>query len=162
MLMRRPETMRAHPAQISFCGGGVEEQDDSLLATALREAEEEIGVCQRTHGLRVLGALRHSFPSIASAFRVSAFVAAVPRVASYRVNHDEVARVLEVPLRHLIDDERFDPAGRYGRGYRGPLWTIEERVPDERSEDHVPTTLWGLTAHVTQHFLFELSRAMRD
>src|SRR6218665_3706677 len=44
LLTRRSETMRHHPGQIAFPGGGVEAQDDGLAATALREANEETGL----------------------------------------------------------------------------------------------------------------------
>src|SRR5262249_28444510 len=68
---RRRDDLRRHPGEISFPGGRYDEGESDLMATALREAEEEIGLPQ--HAVEVLGALQPT-PTIATGYAVYPFV----------------------------------------------------------------------------------------
>ena len=93
--------MGHHKGQISFPGGACEPEDTGLLATALRETEEEIGVPLET--VEVLGAL-DDFPTITS-FVVTPFVGVIPYPFAYVLNEDEVDSVIEVPISFLLDPD---------------------------------------------------------
>jgi 8-oxo-dGTP pyrophosphatase MutT (NUDIX family) len=68
---RRRDDLRRHPGEISFPGGRHDATDPDLLATALREAEEEIGLAPSA--VRVLGALQPT-PTIATGYAIYPFV----------------------------------------------------------------------------------------
>ena len=74
LFTRRTETVEHHRGQISFPGGAAEPGDESLLATALRETEEELGIA--SGDIRVLGSL--SPIETVTDFYVAPFVAAIP------------------------------------------------------------------------------------
>ncbi len=95
---RAPE-LRHHAGQISFPGGRVEAGDAGPVATALREAEEEIGLEPRH--VEVLGFLPDQL--IATGFRVTPVVALVAPELPLRLDATEVAAVFEVPLAFLLD-----------------------------------------------------------
>ena len=99
----RSASLRRHPGEVSFPGGLSEPEDDSLIDTALREAEEEIGL-ERTAPL-VLGALSpvHTF---VSGILVAPFVAVLPVLPPLAPADGEIARVLTVPVASLMAAER--------------------------------------------------------
>lgn len=133
VLTQRAEDLRKHAGQVSFPGGGVEPQDDSLTATALREANEEIGLIP--HGVDVLGELQ-PIPLSVTDYLVN------PVLAWWREPSEitaadpiEVARVARIPVRELTD-----PANRFTathpRGYQGPAFEVDDLY------------IWGFTAFV--------------
>jgi 8-oxo-dGTP pyrophosphatase MutT (NUDIX family) len=131
LLIERSHTMRSHPAQIAFPGGGREPEDEDVVETALREAQEETGLDPA--GVEVVAVLPSLF------LPPSQYVVA-PVLAWWRrpspvavVDTAEVHDVLEVPLRHLLD-----PAARFSvrhpSGYTGPAFGVDHLV------------VWGFTA----------------
>jgi 8-oxo-dGTP pyrophosphatase MutT (NUDIX family) len=130
---KRREDMRRHPGEISFPGGRADEGDADLLATALRETEEEIGL--PTERVEILGALQPT-PTIATGYAVYPFVGVIEPGFDWTLSPREVAAVLELSL----DDLR---AG-YGRRRllrRGlPIRTETYVVGDE--------LIWGATARM--------------
>ena len=99
LLMRRTEDGRAHSGQISFPGGRREAQDASLLMTALREAEEEVGI---TNGeVEVLGALTPLYIPV-SYFMVHPFVAWSAHRPDYLPSRSEVSVIIEAPVAALF------------------------------------------------------------
>lgn len=108
-LTRRPMTLRKHPGQISFPGGGRDLGDLTPLHTALRETSEEIGI--PPSAVDVLGMLG-AMPTI-TAFWVTPFVGVVPAEAPLSPNPVEIAEVIAAPLwrlrhetRHIFSAER--------------------------------------------------------
>jgi 8-oxo-dGTP pyrophosphatase MutT (NUDIX family) len=99
LLTRRTEHLSSHAGQISFPGGGAEELDSSPIETALREAEEEIGL-HRRH-VEIIGVLPEHVTI--SAFRVTPVVALVEPPFTLLADPGEVAEVFEVPLAWLMD-----------------------------------------------------------
>jgi 8-oxo-dGTP pyrophosphatase MutT (NUDIX family) len=101
-LTQRPMTLRKHPGQIAFPGGGRDSTDLTPLHTALRETQEELGLpADRVEVLGMLGAM----PTV-TAFWVTPFVGVVPADAALTPNPGEIARVLEAPLWRLRREKR--------------------------------------------------------
>jgi 8-oxo-dGTP pyrophosphatase MutT (NUDIX family) len=102
LLTRRTEHLRDHAGQISFPGGRSEPHDDGAPATALREAEEEVGLPRRQ--VEVIGALP-AYTTITS-FVVTPVVALVHgplELSQLALDRREVAAAYEVPLAFLMN-----------------------------------------------------------
>jgi 8-oxo-dGTP pyrophosphatase MutT (NUDIX family) len=130
---KRRENLRRHPGEISFPGGRRDETDPDLQATALREADEEIGLSPGA--VRVLGALQPT-PTIVTGYAIYPFVGLIEPGLAWRLSAREVAEVLELALDDLL-------AG-YGRRRllrRGvPIRTDTYVVGDD--------LIWGATARI--------------
>ncbi|MDL2337300.1 MAG: CoA pyrophosphatase [Pseudomonadota bacterium] len=98
LLTQRADHLSDHPGQISFPGGRAEGDDPTVIATALREAEEEIGLPQRY--VQVLGTLP-TYTTV-TGFIVTPVVALVESDFTLRADPLEVADVFEVPLAFLM------------------------------------------------------------
>jgi 8-oxo-dGTP pyrophosphatase MutT (NUDIX family) len=101
-LTRRPMTLRKHPGQISFPGGGRDEGDLTPLHTALRETKEELGIDPSQ--VEVLGMLG-SMPTITS-FWVTPFVGVVPADVTLTPSAHEIDEVIAAPLWRLRREQR--------------------------------------------------------
>ncbi len=151
VFIERAHTLSKHPGQMAFPGGAMDPGDASLVAAALREAQEEIGLSPA--GVRVMGRLPAAFVP-ASMFDVTSVVglwSGTEPIAA--VDAAEVASVQRFRIADLADpDRRWTaqlPAGRrpLARGvpatgsYRGPAFVFDEIV------------IWGFTAHLTDRLL---------
>jgi len=135
VLTRRTETVEHHRSQISF-PGGARENGELFVETALREAEEEIGI--RPETVEVLGEMVPlSIP--VSGFVVHPFVGITPERPEYRIDPVEVAGVIEAPLSHLLDPARRREEEQVFRGQQVLVPFFD--LPDV---DRPP--LWGATA----------------
>ena len=140
VLTVRTSSLNHHSGQISLPGGGWEEGDASLQKTALREAQEEIGIA--TGQLEVLGPLTPLYVP-PSHNVIHPFVAHTPQRPTFQPDTQEVAELLEVPLSLLLD-----PATR-----REEDWMWREmplHVPFYAVGQH---KVWGATAIVLAEFL---------
>lgn len=140
LLTERAATLRNHAGQISFPGGRTDPEDDGPVATALREAQEEVGLDPSE--VVVFGTL----PTLwlpPSNFAVTPVLGywTKPRPLE-PVSAAEVGHVLHHPIRNLVE-----PANRFSvehpSGWRGPAFEVGTEVP-----------LWGFTAGVISR-LFE-------
>ncbi|HEX5578986.1 MAG TPA: CoA pyrophosphatase [Candidatus Limnocylindria bacterium] len=129
----RHASLRAHAGEVSLPGGAVEEADPSHEATALREAEEEIGVAG--DGVAVLGTLDDVWIPVTN-FRLRPFVGALPARPEMAPQTDEVALIVELPLRDLLHEGAVTD-----EIVHGPGWTL--RVGGYRAEGQL---VWGATA----------------
>jgi 8-oxo-dGTP pyrophosphatase MutT (NUDIX family) len=130
---KRREDLRRHPGEISFPGGRHEEGESDLVATALREAEEEIGL--PADAVEVVGALQPT-PTIASGYAVYPFVGLIDPGRTWTLSPNEVAEVLELPLSAL----------RAGYGRRRLLRRgVPIRTDTYAVGDHL---IWGATARI--------------
>lgn len=141
LFTRRTDTLEHHRGQISFPGGAQEPSDESLLATALRESEEELGLARAD--VRPLGPLS---PMVTvTNFYVEPFVAAIPQPYVWRPQESEIAEVIEAPVAALLDPAILEKKELPGRS---------EPVLFYHYGLHV---IWGATARM----LAELLEALR-
>ena len=147
LFTRRPLHLRSHPGQISFPGGGRDAADSSPLHTALREAEEELGLPRAV--VDVLGQL-DDLPT-PSGYRVRPFVGVLTERVVLTPNEAEVAEVLQVPLAVLVD-----PARRRTELHRVPFLDVPVEVDFIDTGSHV---IWGATARILRN-LFELAAGL--
>lgn len=140
LLTKRTDSVEHHKGQISFPGGGVDDDDIDLSATALRETWEEVGV--DPEHVEIIGSLDEIVTI--SNFLVTPYVGVLHRTPYLWVPSDiEVAEVLEPPIADLLDDATL---------------VLEERSID--GEVHfAPAYLWnghrvwGATARMLHEFL---------
>ncbi|MDO6477900.1 CoA pyrophosphatase [Alteromonas sp. 1_MG-2023] len=99
LLTERAHHLRHHPGQISFPGGGAEPQDNTLADTALREAEEEVGLLRSE--VDIIGALPE-YRTI-SGYAMTPVIGFVKPGPVLTIDRNEVADAFEVPLAFLMD-----------------------------------------------------------
>ncbi len=144
LLTRRTETLRNHGGQVGFPGGRVDKGDRNVLATALRESNEEIALASEQ--VLALGYL-DPFVTI-TGFRVTPVVAVIDPAFVPRPQPAEVAEVFEVPLDYLMDPDNLrEVAFEHGGRTRHVL---EYRWPGQR--------IWGATAAI----LYNLRRRLEQ
>lgn len=131
--------LRAHAGQVAFPGGR-REPGESLRETALREAQEEVGLAPER--VDVLGMLTPLYVP-PSGFCVYPFVGAMAEPPELRPTDAEVERVLRVPLRHLLD-----PATR-----RRAPWTLRGKEVDVPFFAVGGHQVWGATAMMLAELL---------
>jgi len=139
LFTRRTEDVKHHQGEISFPGGAWESGDCDLEATALREAEEEVGL--KAADVSVLGRL-DDFESI-HGYHVVPFVGCFSAPYPYRCDPREIAEMIEVPVARLRDPSVFRVEDWTHRGRSIPVcfYTIDEHE------------IWGLTADILRQFL---------
>jgi 8-oxo-dGTP pyrophosphatase MutT (NUDIX family) len=129
----------AHSGQIGFPGGKQEKFDSNLRATALREAQEEIGIV--SNAVEIIGQLSSLYIPVSN-FNVYPFVAVASSTFNYRLQASEVARVLEVSVSTLINEEIKTTFKLTAADHR-----FIRSVPAYQLE--ADAILWGATAMIT-------------
>ena len=141
VLARRTEQVPHHKGQICFPGGSRDPGDADLLETALREAEEELGI--RRGEAEILGAMD---PVVTvTGFCIQPFVASISATARFSLDAFEMAEVFEAPLSIFAEFDRYRYAEAMFRGERNRVYFF----------DYGPHTIWGATA-IILHRLAEL------
>lgn len=135
-----------HGGQISFPGGGLEAEDHSLEACALREANEEVGV--KVEDIKILGKLTDLYIPVSN-FQVHPFVGKIDYRPEFIPQPSEVKSIVEVPLAHLQD-----PATLAKIDMDVSPKIKLKNVPYYKVQDHV---VWGATAMMLSEFLEVLS-----
>lgn len=152
LLTQRAEHLSDHPGQISFPGGRAEPDDATVVATALREAEEEIGLAPDF--VQVLGTLP-TYTTV-TGYVVTPVVALVEPGFSLRIDPLEVADVFEVPLEHLMTPAHHHRhavgEGDDAREFLSMPW--QTRAVDGSPQRHF---IWGATAAILRNFYRFLS-----
>lgn len=143
ILTRRADQLRDHPGQISFPGGRIAAADADPVATALREAAEEIGLAATA--IEVLGCL--DAHAVVTGFAVCPVVALVATDAVLTPHAGEVAEIFEVPLAFLAEPGRLQVTERSLRGVR--LQTAGYQF----GRHHI----WGATAQMLRSLLEKLA-----
>jgi 8-oxo-dGTP pyrophosphatase MutT (NUDIX family) len=139
LFTRRTDDVKHHQGEISFPGGAWEPEDVDLLATALREAEEEVGL--KRDDVTVLGRL-DDFESV-HGYHVIPFVGHFSSPYPFRPDPREIAAMIEVPIARLRDPAIFRVEDWTHRGRKIPVcfYTVDEHE------------IWGLTAEILRQFL---------
>jgi 8-oxo-dGTP pyrophosphatase MutT (NUDIX family) len=133
VLTERRADLRRHAGEISFPGGRRDDGDADLVATAVREAQEEIGL--PPEAVEVIGALQPT-PTIATGYAVYPFVGLIEPGQTWQLSPREVAEVLELPLSELLAGYGRRRLIRRGIPIRTDTYLVGERL------------IWGATARI--------------
>lgn len=133
VLTERRSDLRRHPGEISFPGGRRDDTDADLQATALREADEEIGLAPGA--VQIIGALQPT-PTIATGYAIYPFVGVIAAGQNWRLSPREVAEVLELPLREVLAGYGRRRLLRRGMPIRTDTYLVGEKL------------IWGATARI--------------
>lgn len=131
----RTNDLPRHPGEVSFPGGRVEEQDVSLLDTALREIHEEVGLPPGE--VEVVGRLDDA--QTTTGYRITPFVGEVPRDYPYVAQESEVDEIIFAPIEELADPSIHEK--KVKKGYELHYFYYG---------DHI---IWGATAGILVTFL---------
>ena len=140
LFTKRPSQMVYHAGEVCFVGGSSDPSDESLLATALREAQEEMGIS--ADDIEVLGTLDKERPKT-TPFVIQPFVGLLQAPYKFRPNASEIAEVLMVPLAAVQNPENF----------REEAWLRDGELERERYFAYGPHLIWGATARMLGQFL---------
>ena len=141
ILTRRSAMMKHHTHEVSFPGGNQEPGDADLWATAVREAQEEIGLDPVLP--RQIGTL-DNYVTVGSNSFITPFVGILDVIPKLQANPIEVEEIIRVPLRELLDPTI----------YREEIWELQDgsRRPVFFFE-LIGNTVWGATASMLRQFL---------
>ena len=144
LLTRRTDKVRHHKGQISFPGGRQDPGED-FLATALREAKEEMGI--EAKDVRILGEL-DDMCTVASDFCIAPFVGLIPYPYPFKINRHEIEEIIEVPLSVFLDETKFREEFRSHNGEPIPVYFYQ----------HDEHTIWGATARILKQLMDLISK----
>jgi 8-oxo-dGTP pyrophosphatase MutT (NUDIX family) len=136
---RRRHDLRSHAGEISFPGGRRDEDEDDLRITALREAEEEIGLPREQ--VRIVGALTPT-PTVATSFAIYPFVGLIEPGRTWTPSAQEVDEVLELRLTDLRAAHARRRLLHRGIPFRSDVYTVGEGL-----------VIWGATARIVGDLL---------
>jgi 8-oxo-dGTP pyrophosphatase MutT (NUDIX family) len=147
VLTRRRADLRRHAGEISFPGGRRDAEDAELSETALREAEEEIGLPRAD--VRLLGTLPAT-STFATNYAIHPFVATIPAGVAWQVSPREVDAVLELPLAAIRAGRTRANIERRGITFETDAYVVDEHL------------IWGATARILAHLLERLRTTAPD
>lgn len=134
LLTRRSDALRQHRGQISFPGGRRDDHDQSITEAALREAHEEVGLAPQA--VELLGWL-DDHPTL-TGYRITPVVGLVSGAFSPVIDPGEVAETFEVPLDHVLCDDRFERKAFRRGGIDVPFLQLS----------YAGYAIWGATAGI--------------
>jgi 8-oxo-dGTP pyrophosphatase MutT (NUDIX family) len=137
----RREDLKKHAGEISFPGGRQDHPDEDLRETALREAEEEIGLARAD--VELVGALPPTGTFVTS-YKVHPFVGMVDAGYTWTPQETEVAQVLELSLPDLRRGFESKRLLRKGVPIKTPTYTVDGHL------------VWGATARIVENLLGRL------
>jgi len=138
---RRRDDLRRHAGEISFPGGRQDDDESDLRLTALREAEEEIGLPR--DAVELIGALQPT-PTIATNYAVYPFVGLIEPGHRWTPSASEVAEILELSLDDLRAGYARQRMLRRGVPFRTDVYVVGENL------------IWGATARMLTDLLERL------
>jgi 8-oxo-dGTP pyrophosphatase MutT (NUDIX family) len=143
LFTQRSMTVRHHKGQISFPGGARENLDESLMVTALRETEEEIGLPAKA--VEIIAELDDMITP--TNFRVTPFAGIIPYPYAFKIDQEETSHLIEIPLGHLLNE------AHHRLGYR----RLFNQTHEVHYYDYQEHTVWGVTGFI----LYELLEKIR-
>lgn len=135
-LIQRPDYDGVHAKQMSFPGGKKDPNDETLIITALRETEEEIGV--NHDKIEIIGVLTELY-IIASNFNVLPAIGLLKKPPEFLADEHEVDEIIEVKLADLMDDEKQKEM---------PLTILQGITINAPYFDLNDKVVWGATAMI--------------
>ena len=138
---KRREDLRRHAGEISFPGGRQDDPDEDLRFTALREAEEEIGLPPAD--VELIGALP-PVGTFVTNYKIHPFVGVIEAGNQWQLQPTEVEVVLELALRDLVRGHEMRRLLRRGVPIKTPTYTVDGNL------------IWGATARIVQELLQRL------
>jgi 8-oxo-dGTP pyrophosphatase MutT (NUDIX family) len=147
LLTVRTAHLSSHSGQVALPGGRQDTQDADEIATALREAHEEVGL--HPDCVSVLGCLPVYVTG--TGYRVTPVVALLNPAMQLTANPQEVADLFEVPLAHLMDPANHR---RHAVQWRG---VTREWFSMPYDTEHRQRLIWGATAGILRHLYHFLS-----
>ena len=138
---KRRDDLRRHPGEISFPGGRRDHEREALHDTALREAEEEIGLPPDT--VELLGPLE-PVKTFVTGYVIFPYVGLIDSGREWVISPHEVALVMELPLRTLVESYAQRPITRRGFTFDTDSYVVG---------DHL---IWGATARILGELLGHL------
>jgi 8-oxo-dGTP pyrophosphatase MutT (NUDIX family) len=145
VLTRRRTDLRRHAGEISFPGGRRDPEDADLRDTALREAEEEIGLPR--DAVSLLGELPPT-STFATNYIIYPFVGLISHGQRWQLSPLEVDAVLELPLRVLGEGRTRTRMERRGISFETDAYVVGEHL------------IWGATARILENLLASLDTLM--
>lgn len=137
ILTKRSNNLKQHPGQISFPGGKSEKIDKSLVATALRETKEEIGISEKN--VEILGQLPKHVTI--TGFKITPFIGRIRMGFSTEIQTSEVSEIFEVPLSYLSNPKNFRVESVKWKGKKRFFYSIP----------YGPYYIWGATARILKN-----------
>jgi 8-oxo-dGTP pyrophosphatase MutT (NUDIX family) len=138
---KRRDDLSRHAGEISFPGGRQDSPDEDLRRTALREADEEIGL--PPDAVELVGALPPQGTFVTS-YKIHPFVGVIEAGLAWTPQPTEVEEVLELSLADLVSGFEMKRLIRRGVPIRTPAYTVDGNL------------IWGATARIVQHLLERL------
>jgi 8-oxo-dGTP pyrophosphatase MutT (NUDIX family) len=141
LFTKRTTKVEHHKGQISFPGGSVDEEDNSVRETVFREAREEIGLEEKD--IQILGRIDDTLTMVSN-FVVHPFVGVIPYPYDFTLNRDEVEKLIMVPVEVFYpgDSEHKGSSFEFeGNTYRTPTYEYRGEV------------IWGATARIMEKFM---------
>ncbi len=144
VLTKRRADLRRHAGEISFPGGRRDAEDTDLQTTALREAEEEIGLARSE--VQLIGELPVT-STFATNYVIHPFVGTLAAGIAWRLSAREVDAVLELPLSALRAGKTRTQLERRGISFETDAYVVDQHL------------IWGATARILQDLLERLQPA---
>ena len=141
LFTKRTTKVEHHKGQISFPGGSVDKEDNSVRETVLREAREEIGLDKKD--VKIIGRIDDTL-TLVSNFVVHPFVGIIPYPYDFTVNTDEVEELILVPV------EVFHPRNRQNKG---ASFEFEGETYQTPTYEYKGAVIWGATARIMEQFM---------
>jgi 8-oxo-dGTP pyrophosphatase MutT (NUDIX family) len=146
LFTKRTEQVKYHKGEISFPGGVFDEGDLELERTALREADEEVGL--KENDVHLMGVL-DDIVTITE-FIVTPFVGHFPYPYPFKISPIEIAEMIEVPLSSLLGKDCFSEREIIRMGQKEMVYAFQYK-------DHI---IWGATARILKQFLDLISSSI--
>jgi 8-oxo-dGTP pyrophosphatase MutT (NUDIX family) len=147
LLTRRTSHLKKHAGQVSFPGGRIDPEDKDAVATALREAEEEVGLDPTR--VEIVGRMDEYVTG--TGFIITPVIGLLPPGLSFRPSPNEVEAIFEFPFSVLLDPEAPQRQKQHTRGQWREYWVWPH-------PDHF---IWGATAAIMYHLAGKLRCASR-
>jgi 8-oxo-dGTP pyrophosphatase MutT (NUDIX family) len=140
LFIQRTGNVTVHKHQISFPGGRNEATDASLQETALREAEEEVGI--HREDVRIIGRL-DDFSTAGSHYVISPFVGLIPYPYTFKIDEFEAVEIIDIEIGDLMD----------ATCRKEGTTVVDDKTIAAYFYQHGNRVIWGATARILKQFL---------